>query len=117
MIIRLGNIYRHMSCTNYIIITCSRVHRYPVYAAQIHIAAVDYEMQKDMPFKCDAARKKGVTVVYTIVSMPLSTFCHRCSYFPERTSVIVKERLSVRKIHNLSHRFSPMHAVHRFRIT
>ena len=54
-IIRLGNIYRHMSCTNYIIITCSRLHRYPVYAAHIQIAAVDYEMQKDMPLKCDAA--------------------------------------------------------------
>ena len=26
-----------------------------MYAAQIQIAAVDYEMQKDMPFKCDAA--------------------------------------------------------------
>ena len=44
-----------MSCTNYIIITCSRLHRYPVYAAQIQIAAVDYEIQKDMPLKCDAA--------------------------------------------------------------
>ena len=55
MIIRLRNIYRHMSCTNYIIITCSRLHRNPVYAAQIQIAAVDYEMQKDRPFKCDTA--------------------------------------------------------------
>ena len=38
-----------------LVITCSRLHRYPVYAAQIHIAAADYELQKDMPFKCDAA--------------------------------------------------------------
>ena len=44
-----------MSCTNNIFITCSRLHSYPVYAAQIQIAAVDYEMHKDRQFTCDAA--------------------------------------------------------------
>ena len=36
----------YVSCTNNIIITCSRLHRYPVYAAQIQVAAIDNNMHR-----------------------------------------------------------------------
>ena len=69
-----------MSCTNYIIITCSRLHRYPVYAAQIQIAAVDYEMQKDMPLKCDAAGEIMCKYLF-------------CSFFYKTTLTTMKKHI------------------------
>ena len=55
MIIRLVNIYRHMSCTNFIIIMFSSSQISSVCCSDPNRCHIDNEMPKDRPFTCDAA--------------------------------------------------------------